>query len=535
MVCAMQELAAAALAAASSEHNQQQQHQVVQQQGHQQYLMPQQQQQQTNQQQMTTIILVSTPATHLTQLQQQQQQQSSAQLIMGNANASLQRMPQNPKSQQLKQQHSALVKLLESAPLSKKTSPTPAQPSEQKPQVVCLPQQQSQLQQHLSCSANNTSSTALTKRKRLKNEGSQLQMLISQPPATTIVLETVNNNLKTYSITQEQSHPPVMVLQPAAKATAVITNQTADVKIVPVMIPQSQSPQIMQTKNDSESGIDEDAEEEEEFQQEMRNEAEKTIKNEQNALAASNNAAANEKQEKSAEIYEQCPWKKIRFAREWKQREQQQQKQAQNETNSLKTEAKAEDHLVAQTDKEIALMLQQQTQQQQQQRRDSSDSNSSLLSNSSTQSIPQCCTCTPQQLKMQQQALQRDSSDEDLAAAAATNGDRRRKRRLSQSSNSSNNYCNCNECSMQDMDSGCDDELCETHHREPLEQQTLNYLCQKFDENLETAASNGQNNHAEIKQEQQNEKDEAKINENCNNKVEVRFCFPKKSFRHKKI
>ncbi|XP_028895193.1 ecdysone-induced protein 75B, isoforms C/D isoform X2 [Zeugodacus cucurbitae] len=184
----------------------------------------------------------------------------------------------------------------------------------------------------------------------------------------------------------------------------------------------------------------------------------------------------------------QCPWKKIRFAREWKQREQL-QKGKQTELLSIEgskqifpdeklenDDGNKEDEvtqlnskgivtapefiLSKQTENEITTLLKQ----QQQFRRDSSDSNSSSLSNSSTQSSTNVnfCTCTPQQLKYQQE--HNLGNDE------------------------SSSFCQFSDNHNTNVE--CGDELCivhgTSHHQSLLEQSAMNDLCQKFDDNLET-------------------------------------------------
>ncbi|XP_039965866.1 ecdysone-induced protein 75B, isoforms C/D isoform X2 [Bactrocera tryoni] len=184
----------------------------------------------------------------------------------------------------------------------------------------------------------------------------------------------------------------------------------------------------------------------------------------------------------------QCPWKKIRFAREWKQREQL-QKRKQPELPSVEgskqilTDEKLETNdgnkegdntilnskgivatpefvLSKQTEIEITTLLKQ----QQQFRRDSSDSNSSLLSNSSTQSTTSVnfCTCTPRQLKYQKDSVIGNDT--------------------------SSSFCQFSDNDNTEI--GCDDELCmvhnTSHQQSQLEQSAMNDLCQQFDDNLET-------------------------------------------------
>lgn len=192
----------------------------------------------------------------------------------------------------------------------------------------------------------------------------------------------------------------------------------------------------------------------------------------------------------SNDLFEQCqcPWKKIRFAREWKQREQLQKKKQSElqpvegskqiltdeklENNDGNTEgdittlkskgtvATPEFALSKQTENEITTLLKQ----QQQFRRDSSDSNSSLLSNSSTQSSASVnfCTCTPQQLKYQQDSVIGNDK--------------------------TSSFCQFSD--NHNTDTGCDDEFCmihsASHPQSQLEQSAMNDLCQKFDDNLET-------------------------------------------------
>lgn len=194
----------------------------------------------------------------------------------------------------------------------------------------------------------------------------------------------------------------------------------------------------------------------------------------------------------SNDIFEQCqcPWKKIRFAREWKQREQlQKRKQPELQSvegskqiladeklenndgtkesditnfNSKGIVATPEFALSKQTEIEITTLLKQ----QQQFRRDSSDSNSSLLSNSSTQSTTSVnfCTCTPHQLKYQQDSVIGNDT--------------------------SSSFCQFSDNDTSNTDIGCDDELCmvhsTSHQQSQLEQTAMNDLCQQFDDNLET-------------------------------------------------
>ncbi|XP_030239749.1 ecdysone-induced protein 75B isoform X10 [Drosophila navojoa] len=420
--------------------------QQQQQQQHQQQQLQQQLQQLPQQQQQhgTTIVLltagnnnvhiVSAPQQHQPQQQQQQQQQ------------------QQIKSQ-LKQQHSALVKLLESGPLSKQQQ---QQQQPQPRQIVYLQQQQQQLQQQ---------------RKRLKNEEQiqQQQQQQQQTPAT-LVKTTTNQTTATTtnSISQQQQQIVLLLQQPAATATATATVTAATPKPCA----------DLSAKNDSESGIDEDC------------------ANSDDELPPKANVVNSPTATVAAADYEQyqCPWKKIRYARELKQRELEQTTLAAATTAAAATATSAaaasatkptsnklnqlhcDSPFSAQTHKEIANLLMQQTHQQQQQqqqqqhqqqqqqqlmqqqqRRDSSDSNCSLLSNSSTQSltngIGNCCTCN-------------SSSDEEL---------QQQHKQLIED--------------MDAQDSGCDDELCEQHHQR-LEASQLNYLCQKFDEKLDTALSN---------------------------------------------
>ncbi|XP_067642967.1 ecdysone-induced protein 75B, isoforms C/D isoform X2 [Eurosta solidaginis] len=171
----------------------------------------------------------------------------------------------------------------------------------------------------------------------------------------------------------------------------------------------------------------------------------------------------------------QCPWKKIRFAREWKQREQlQKEKQSliKTENHYKRNEsideniakmifnevvATADLNLSEETQKEITVLLQQH-------RRDSSDSNSSLLSSSSNQSSTSLntsfCKCVQQ------------SHDNAIETDTRTS------------------FCQCSDCHPKDIDSSCGDELCDIHGKPQqlsfVEQSAMNDLCQKFDENLET-------------------------------------------------
>ncbi|XP_017468203.1 PREDICTED: ecdysone-induced protein 75B [Rhagoletis zephyria] len=372
------------------------------------------------------------------------------------------------KSQQLKQQHSALVKLLESEPITKKllakSSGTEIGASnlmvkgqiaqtQNRGQLECtyLKEQNQQKQQHA------MHDVPAIQCKRLKSTGKNLPLLVENPT-------TPNHEVKT--------------------DTSINLKKTTDhISEIGAQDYIDDNEDGSRTKNNNFT-IDS-------LKKKVRGTIAKTAA--LNKITITQDEAGDFG--KNSDCYEQyhCPWKKIRFAREWKQREQLQkgkepesfsaEHQTQTVTseklgtNDVKTEgatsklifdevvARSECILSEHTQKEITVILQQQQQQQfQQNRRDSSDSNSSLLSNSSSQSstcvIPTFCTCTPQQLKQEEDDSGNPSS------------------------------CQCGDSNLQDNESGCDDELCEVHCRSQKqtqsEQSTMNDLCQRFDENLET-------------------------------------------------
>ncbi|XP_054736184.1 ecdysone-induced protein 75B isoform X2 [Anastrepha obliqua] len=405
--------------------------------------------------QLTKIVLLSTPNGNLQQ--QATQFVGSRQCIAPT------------KSEKLKQQHSALVKLLESEPITKKLVTksertdigahnlminNQIQVKQNRELHGCTNLQEQNLQQVLH-------DVPATQCKRLKSAEINPHLLVEHPTTRNYEVETdTASNIKNTSNNISEPEPKYSVFDKGADVSRTKNRNPpiADLnkKVVETMEKIGIRNKLSVPQADAET-------------------------------FGTNN-----------DCYEQyhCPWKKIRFAREWKQREQLQKEiqpeslitepqqrilTAEKITNSCeKMEggtskmlfneaiASSEYALSEHTQKEITALLQQQ-QQLQQSRRDSSDSNSSLLSNSSTQSstsiMTNFCTCTPQQLKLQQ-----DSTLEDHASYL---------------------FCQCSDYHSPDIDFGCDDELCavhsKSHEQSQFEQSTMNDLCQRFDENLETS------------------------------------------------
>ncbi|XP_058980093.1 ecdysone-induced protein 75B isoform X1 [Musca domestica] len=528
----------------------------------------QQQQSQVNggQQMTTTIVVLATAALANNQQQQagngQQQlpQQYQIQIPQQQQQHQLpQPVPQQKlttnKSQQLKKQHASLVRLLESAPITKKvmgggggaqqqaakmtqnTSPVvqansmlPMQyQQQQQQQHIVIPQQQQQQPQQIIYVEQKPQQQQLQQHQTLAQQLAQPKRLKQQQNSTTsnntssssaasgavVVMANNNNNSPLLNSLQQQQQ---LVVLPALNTTtttpAPCDNNNTHLKTT--------TTNVYHNNNFSTT--------QEQPQQQSHEGSPKPHPGEEHRLEVAEEEKGASKTKTEANVYEpqQCPWKKIRYARELKQKEQQQQqhkdnahpvrgesnercrgeeekaskkaeteeqicdKLAQNDkdkspnnntNNTSQTSASVsaphhsnkELNLAEQTHKEIAILLKQQQQnyqqqlqhQQQQQRRDSSDSNSSMISNtSSTHSLSIGCTCTPQQLSQQQ----RDSSSDDDGAQMEdylmAGGEE---------------DCNCPNCCGMDMDSGCDDEV-----KKEEDLTTLNYLCQKFDENLET-------------------------------------------------